>query len=82
MGNIEFWIRFMKRRDDKMDIDYKKIELFEKFIDETVAERVDFDLRLKDILELAFHAGFEKGFNLGYITSVEEYEDGKAEIPF
>jgi len=39
-------------------------------------------LRLKDILELAFHAGFEKGFNLGYITSVEEYEDGKAEIPF
>ena len=65
-----------------MDIDYKKIELFEKFIDETVAERVDFNVDLKNLLALAFHAGFEKGFNLGYITSVEEYEDGKADIPF
>ena len=65
-----------------MDIDYKKVELFEKFIEETIAARVDFDLRFREILELAFHAGFEKGYNIGYITSVEEYEDGKAEIPF
>jgi len=82
MSNIGFWIRFMKRRDEKMDIDNKKVELFEKFVEEIGAEVVDFNLDLKNLLALAFHAGFEKGFNLGYVTSVEEYEDGKADIPF
>jgi len=72
----------MKRRDEKMDIDNKKMELFAKFTAEVSDELMDLSHHQIQVLSLAFYAGFEKGFNLGYITSVEEYEDGRAEIPF
>ena len=72
----------MKRRDEKMDIDNKKVELFKVFVQEIGQEFEIHNAQLVDTLSLAFFAGFEKGFNLGYVTSVEEYEDGKADIPF
>ena len=65
-----------------MDIDNKKVELFKVFTAEIAGELSGLSQHQVDVLALAFHAGFEKGFNLGYITSVEEYEDGRAEIPF
>ena len=65
-----------------MDIDNKTLELIEKFVEEIGTEVVDFNLDLKNLLALAFHAGFEKGFNLGYITKEEELDNVRNEIPF
>ena len=65
-----------------MDIDNKKVELFNTFIHEIKEELIGLSAHQVSALELAFHVGFEKGYNLGYVTSVEEYEDGKADIPF
>lgn len=65
-----------------MDIDNKKVDLFKVFVKEISEEVGGFNMELKDLLELSFFAGFEKGFNLGYTTSVEDFENGKAEIPF
>ena len=68
-----------------MDIDNKKVELFEVFVKEIKEELIDLSAHQIDALELAFHAGFEKGFNLGYTIREEDEKDvsdARDEIPF
>ena len=67
-----------------MDIDNEKVDLFKVFVEEVELELKDYNKDTKKLMELAFHAGFEDGFTLGYQTCETDREahDARNEIPF